>query len=265
MQKEVPQNALLNFGVLFIGRPLTPQAVDEETFNDMQDAVPTCLHLIHRYVRPRLIPPTPQRAPIAAPKNIVAAKTIQRSSLWVETTIFPNSLLLLHMTSSFPPPSIAGASIMEERTLPALSPKSTATQRSRASTSKLVRDYGIVRKGREKEGRREEEGEFRMKSKFRRAAVKSLHKLAALRLLSVLCVLCPFFQAFVYPHPPCMPLCPLGLNVYDIRIPCEVPGLCYDFSRVETFLQNPEVSCSALHMARLQEICGELETKSSSI
>lgn len=24
-----------------------------------------------------------------------------------------------------------------------------------------------------------------------------------------------------------------GLNVYDIRIPCEVPGLCYDFSNVE--------------------------------
>lgn len=74
--------------ISFIGRPLTPQAVDEETFNDMQDAVPTCLHLIHRYVRPRLIPPTPQRAPIAAPKNIVAAKIIQRSSLWAETTIF---------------------------------------------------------------------------------------------------------------------------------------------------------------------------------
>ncbi|EWM30035.1 serine carboxypeptidase [Nannochloropsis gaditana] len=35
-----------------------------------------------------------------------------------------------------------------------------------------------------------------------------------------------------------------GLNVYDIRIPCEVPGLCYDFSRVETFLQNPEVLCA---------------------
>ena len=33
----------------------------------------------------------------------------------------------------------------------------------------------------------------------------------------------------------------LGLNVYDIRIPCEVPGLCYDFSHVETFLQDPEV------------------------
>jgi len=29
--------------------------------------------------------------------------------------------------------------------------------------------------------------------------------------------------------------------VYDIRIPCEVPGLCYDFSHVETFLQDPEV------------------------
>ncbi|GAB5036980.1 serine carboxypeptidase [Nannochloropsis oceanica] len=35
-----------------------------------------------------------------------------------------------------------------------------------------------------------------------------------------------------------------GLNVYDIRIPCEVPGLCYDFSHVETFLQDPEVLCA---------------------
>ena len=40
--------------------------------------------------------------------------------------------------------------------------------------------------------------------------------------------------------PPSLPPS-LGLNVYDIRIPCEVPGLCYDFSNVETFLQDPEV------------------------
>jgi len=32
-----------------------------------------------------------------------------------------------------------------------------------------------------------------------------------------------------------------GLNVYDIRIPCEVPGLCYDFSGVEAFLTRPDV------------------------
>jgi hypothetical protein len=83
-----------------------------------------------------------------------------------------------------------------------------------------------------------------MKSKFCRAAVRSLHKLVALR-SSQSCV------SFAPSSKPCIPssslhasLCPLGLNVYDIRIPCEVPGLCYDFSRVETFLQNPEVSCS---------------------
>lgn len=32
-----------------------------------------------------------------------------------------------------------------------------------------------------------------------------------------------------------------GLNPYDIRIPCEVPGLCYNFSNVETFLADPQV------------------------
>ena len=39
-------------------------------------------------------------------------------------------------------------------------------------------------------------------------------------------------------HPPILLL---GLNVYDIRIPCEVQGLCYDFSHVETFLSDPAV------------------------
>jgi cathepsin A (carboxypeptidase C) len=38
-----------------------------------------------------------------------------------------------------------------------------------------------------------------------------------------------------------------GLNPYDIRIPCEVPGLCYNFSNVETFLANPAV-LEALHV-----------------
>ena len=38
-----------------------------------------------------------------------------------------------------------------------------------------------------------------------------------------------------------------GLNPYDIRIPCEVPGLCYNFSNVEAFLANPEV-LAALHV-----------------
>ncbi|KAA0153390.1 hypothetical protein FNF27_02831 [Cafeteria roenbergensis] len=30
-----------------------------------------------------------------------------------------------------------------------------------------------------------------------------------------------------------------NMNPYDIRIPCEVPPLCYDFSGVATFLNNP--------------------------
>lgn len=36
--------------------------------------------------------------------------------------------------------------------------------------------------------------------------------------------------------------------MYDIRIPCEVPGLCYDFANVESFLARPEV-LEALHVA----------------
>lgn len=30
-------------------------------------------------------------------------------------------------------------------------------------------------------------------------------------------------------------------NTYDIRIPCEHPPLCYDFSNVDKFLALPEV------------------------
>jgi len=29
-----------------------------------------------------------------------------------------------------------------------------------------------------------------------------------------------------------------GLNPYDIRIPCEIPGLCYNFSMVCFYLQR---------------------------
>lgn len=32
-----------------------------------------------------------------------------------------------------------------------------------------------------------------------------------------------------------------GLNVYDIRIPCEVPGLCYNFTLVTNFFNSPAV------------------------
>ena len=38
-----------------------------------------------------------------------------------------------------------------------------------------------------------------------------------------------------------------GLNPYDIRIPCEVPGLCYNFSMVDIWLTDPAV-LSALHV-----------------
>ena len=35
-----------------------------------------------------------------------------------------------------------------------------------------------------------------------------------------------------------------GLNVYDIRIPCKVPGLCYDFSKATAFLNRADVQQS---------------------
>jgi len=30
-------------------------------------------------------------------------------------------------------------------------------------------------------------------------------------------------------------------NVYDIRLPCEVPPLCYDFSNSGTYLNSPDI------------------------
>lgn len=36
------------------------------------------------------------------------------------------------------------------------------------------------------------------------------------------------------------PLAP-RFNTYDIRIPCEKPPLCYNFSKVDQFLARPEV------------------------
>jgi hypothetical protein len=36
---------------------------------------------------------------------------------------------------------------------------------------------------------------------------------------------------------------PLSAPRYDMRIPCEVPGLCYDFSRIGKYLSRPEVLC----------------------
>lgn len=46
-----------------------------------------------------------------------------------------------------------------------------------------------------------------------------------------------------------------GLNVYDIRIPCEIPGLCYDFSMVETFLARPEVLEVGLRVRAVCSLC----------
>jgi len=38
-----------------------------------------------------------------------------------------------------------------------------------------------------------------------------------------------------------------GLNVYDIRIPCEVPGLCYNFTNTEIFFNLPS-TLESLHV-----------------
>jgi cathepsin A (carboxypeptidase C) len=38
-----------------------------------------------------------------------------------------------------------------------------------------------------------------------------------------------------------------GLNVYDIRIPCEVPGLCYNFTNTEIYFNLPS-TLEALHV-----------------
>lgn len=45
-----------------------------------------------------------------------------------------------------------------------------------------------------------------------------------------------------------------SINVYDIRIPCDVPPLCYDFSNVDTFLNSAKVQ-AALGVNRSWEEC----------
>ena len=44
------------------------------------------------------------------------------------------------------------------------------------------------------------------------------------------------------------------INVYDVRIPCKVPPLCYDFSNVDSFLNQPDVQ-AALGVNRTWEEC----------
>jgi len=43
------------------------------------------------------------------------------------------------------------------------------------------------------------------------------------------------------------PVTDTGVNLYDIRKKCEIPGLCYDFSNIKTFL-NTESTKKALHV-----------------
>ena len=45
-----------------------------------------------------------------------------------------------------------------------------------------------------------------------------------------------------------------SINVYDIRIPCDVPPLCYDFTNIDNFLNDPKVQ-AALGVNRSWEEC----------
>jgi len=37
------------------------------------------------------------------------------------------------------------------------------------------------------------------------------------------------------------PVTATGINPYDLRIPCEIPGLCYNFTNVDVWLNNATV------------------------
>jgi len=182
------------------------QAVDEETFKDMQDAVPTCLHLIHRCVRHSL----------------------------------PPSLSLLLFPSSHPPGSQGGlcalGDLLSEApsllyTHPYLLPSLRPSQLPGGWRQgfRLLGGPGVLQRRHRVQIRRDWcAGEGAREG--RREGSTSLRKE----------ILKKFRFSLNYTLPPSLPPSP-GLNVYDIRIPCEVPGLCYDFSHVETFLQDPEV------------------------
>jgi len=51
-----------------------------------------------------------------------------------------------------------------------------------------------------------------------------------------------------------------GMNVYDMRIKCEVPPLCYDFSKVTDFLNDPKTQKALGVDAKWQE-CNQLVNK----
>lgn len=51
-----------------------------------------------------------------------------------------------------------------------------------------------------------------------------------------------------------------GMNVYDMRIKCEVPPLCYDFSQVADYLNDPKVQ-KALGVDAKWQDCNQLVNK----
>lgn len=55
-----------------------------------------------------------------------------------------------------------------------------------------------------------------------------------------------------------MPFQLTGLNVYDVRIKCAVPPLCYNFSNVDTFLAQPEVQAALGVTDRTWQDCNRL-------
>merc|ERR1712084_209396 len=54
-----------------------------------------------------------------------------------------------------------------------------------------------------------------------------------------------------------------GYNPYDMRIKCEKPPLCYDFSHVETYLNTPEVQ-KAIGATKKWSSCNLLVNKAFS-
>lgn len=156
------------------------QAVDEETFNAMEDAVPVCIGLIHRCGRLRLC--------------IYVCPSTGHSS------IYPTSHLLIDR--------------------PTISPHTQLPERSHRL--RLRRRAGVLQRR-------------------HREQIRGLGCVLARGERGGGPLLIPPQPSTIH-HPPWLrshhtctqsPKKTTGLNVYDIRIPCEVPGLCYDFSNVE--------------------------------
>ena len=73
-----------------------------------------------------------------------------------------------------------------------------------------------------------------------------------LKLYPVAFIECQLIEAFVLEA--CEVTIKRSINPYDIRIPCQVPPLCYDFSAVDTFLNRQDIQAD-LGVSRKWEEC----------